>query len=321
MIIDAHVHSFPQGFLPEPMHEASARRWAYGVWPNRDPADIRDKIEPGFTDPDGELLIGDLDEAGVDAAAVMMLDHGIGYGKEPPVSVRSMMEHYSGLQQKYDGRLHVFANVDPRREDALELLRYGLEECRLRGLKVYPPNGFYVSSDECRPLLRLCSDLSLPVLVHTAMMTYPLQGYYANPLYLATVQHQFPDLKLIFGHSGYPIWAEEACLTVEGHENSYLEISQWSWLAQSDPGRLTKVLGRFRDVVGPHRILFASDHVPGARFSGDRSKLPVLLDFMKNLPATAPDHGVSFSEEELELIMGGNAARVYGFSPGVGTAP
>lgn len=297
------------------MHEATARQWAYGVWPQRDPAAIRDKIEPGFTDPDGGYLVGDLDDAGIDVGVVMMLDHALGFRQEPGIPLEALLDHYAGLRERHGSRLRVFASVDPRRPDAVNLLRRAVQVNGLTGLKLYPPNGYYPGDEACAPLLTAADDLGVPVLVHTAMIGYPLQGFYANPLYLAAVQKAHPSLTLIFGHSGYPLWGEEAALTAAGHENSYLEISQWDRLLTTDEERLIRTLGRFRDVVGPHRILFASDHVSGPRFSGRRSRLPALVEFLKNLPATAARYGVSFTAAETALIMGGNAARVLGLAP------
>lgn len=318
MIIDAHVHTFPAGALPGAMHDATAREWAYGVWPHRDPAAIRHKIEPGFTDPDGSTLIADLDAAGVDAGVIMMLDHGIGFGEEAPLSVPALLAHYGEVQARYPGRLYAFAAADPRRPDAVELLKAGVHEHGLRGLKLYPPNGYHPGDPVCHPLLAACTELGVPVLVHTAMMTYPLRGHYANPLYMAEVQKRYPDLSLIFGHAGYSLWAEEAALTVAGHESSYLEISQWDRLLGSDEERLIRTLGRMRDHVGPHRILYGSDHISGPRYSGARNTLPDLVAFLRDLPERAAPYGVTFTREESDLILGGNAARILGIGEETG---
>jgi predicted TIM-barrel fold metal-dependent hydrolase len=289
------------------MHEATARSWAQRSSPPRDPALIRDKIEPGFTDPDGSTLIADMDAAGVDHAMVMTLDHGVAFGEEAPMSIEQLLAHYAELRRRWAPRLRVFANVDPRRPNAEELLTHAFDELGFDGLKIYP-NGYFVSDERCRALLAICQRRNLPVLVHTAMLSHPIQGYYANPALLADTQHRFPDLTLIFGHAGAPIWLEQACLTAAGSPNSYLELSHWTRLAASDPDRLVQVISRARDAVGPRRLLFASDHTPGPRYSGpDRSPLPTMIAAIRQLPQRG-----DFTSEEVELILGGNAARLLG---------
>ena len=304
MLIDAHVHSFPPGCLPAAMHQATARSWAYQTWPPRDEGIIQDKIEPGFTDPDGSILISDLDAAGIDAAIVMALDHGVAFGQEAPMGIGELLEHYARLRERWAPRLSVFANVDPRRPGAGQLLAVALDEMGYCGAKIYP-NGYFVYDDRCRALMGICQDRNVPVLVHTAMSRYPIQGYYADPAFLADTQHLFPDLVIILGHAGAPIWLDHALITAAGHTNTYLEMSHWTRMSYTDPDGLVRVLERARDAVGAHRLLFGSDHTPGPRYSGSRSKLPAMISFMRELPGRS-----AFTAAEVDLMLGGNAARI-----------
>ena len=82
VIIDAHVHVWGEGYLPRAFHEATARRWAYGAWPHRDPAAILPRIEPGLLDPDASLLMGDFDRAGIDAGVCIAVDFAYAMGEE-----------------------------------------------------------------------------------------------------------------------------------------------------------------------------------------------------------------------------------------------
>ena len=65
-----------------------------------------------------------------------------------------------------------------------------------------------------------------------------------------------------------------------------------------------------QQLVGAHRILLGSDHFSGPRFSGERSRLPHWVAFLRDLPRTGARYGVAFSDEEMALILGGNAQRI-----------
>jgi hypothetical protein len=71
--------------------------------------------------------------------------------------------------------------------------------------------------------------------------------------------------------------------------------------------------------VGAHRILLGSDHFSGPRFSGDRSQLPRWVGFLRDLPRVGAQYGVRFSEEEMALILGGNAQRLVKLPDAPGT--
>jgi hypothetical protein len=58
-------------------------------------------------------------------------------------------------------------------------------------------------------------------------------------------------------------------------------------------------------------MLFASDHLGGRRFSGKRSTLSQWVEFVRDLPARAERLGLSIGQDEIELIIGENAKRVF----------
>jgi len=131
-------------------------------------------------------------------------------------------------------------------------------------------------------------------------------GVCARPAWIAHVQQAFPDLTIIFGHAGHGALWEEAGNTAAPHPNSYLEISGYQHDIESDPEGLTHKLEVMKSRMGSNRILWASDHKGGPGFSGPRSLVPGWLSFMKALPGRS-----SFTEEDLRLIMGGNAIRLF----------
>ncbi|MPZ22977.1 MAG: amidohydrolase family protein, partial [Dehalococcoidia bacterium] len=220
MIIDAHAHLFDAGYFPPAWHDRTAQRWAKAVYPPRDPADIRPNIERGFVDKDGSILMAELDRAGIDAAVCLTLDWALVVDDLSGVSPAEMMQHYAKIAEMYPGRFYAFAGIDPRRPDGLEVYERSVREWGMRGLKLYPPCGYFPYDDVCLPFYEKSLELGVPVVIHTAMVSWPMNGRFAHPTGVADVQSRYPDLEIIFAHSGYPLWAEEAIHTAAGHPNS-----------------------------------------------------------------------------------------------------
>jgi predicted TIM-barrel fold metal-dependent hydrolase len=284
------------------------------VVPPRDPNEIRPHIERGLIDPDGSILMEELDRAGVDAAICLTLDWGWALKDTSGAAPEEMMQHYSELQRRYEGRFYAVANVDPRRPGALELYERAIKDWGLKGLKVYPPVGLYPYDEAYFPFYEMSLELDVPVYVHTAMEpSFPLRPRFANPLGVGDVQVRYPELTIILAHSGYPKWDEEAVEVARNHPDTYMELSNWNFVAKKDPEKVVRLISKMRDQMGAHRILFGSDHLGGPRFSGDKSILPDWVKFVSGLVDEAPKYGCQFTQEEVDLIMGGNAQRLFGF--------
>jgi uncharacterized protein len=307
-VIDAHVHLFARGDLPAQWFRYVRDRWAAATWPNRDP-DALD-AEGGIVDQDGTMLMEELDRAGIQAGVCMTLDWGVEFD-DPSIDVSEIHARYGDYQRRFAGRFFAVAGVDPRRENGPELLEQAVATHGLHAAKLYPPSGYFPSDPVCFPMYEKCLELDIPLVVHTAYVGWPHVARFANPLHIGDVQLAYPDLTIVFAHAGHELWAEEAMLTVASHPRSYLELSNWNWNLAGDHDELTRMLVRMRDTVGAHRMLFASDHLGGRRFSGERSTVGSWVDFVRELPERASRLGLSVSEEEVALILGENARRVF----------
>lgn len=314
-IIDAHVHLFGRGYLSSRWYQSAAQRWAASAWPLRNPASI--DIEDGLVDDDGSLLLAELEKAQIAAGVAMNVDWGISLG-EPPVSIREMHRRSGDLQRRFKDRFFGIAGIDPRRPDAVATLEEAIVEFGLKGLKLYPPCGFHPYESLCLPLYDKCLDFGVPVIFHTALVGFPHVPRFTHPINIGDVQARYPSLTIVFAHAGYPVWAHEVMELVAHHPNSYLDISNWNHHMDRDPEGLVRLLVAMRDSVGAHRMLFASDHLGGRRFSGSRSRVADWVNFVQELPDRASRLGLRVSREEMELIMGENARRVYNLGDAVG---
>lgn len=78
-IVDAHIHIFKRGCLPEKWFRIGAERWAGSKWPTPSTESI--DIEGGLVDDDVEMLLPTLDAAGVSKAVCLTLDWGVHLGE------------------------------------------------------------------------------------------------------------------------------------------------------------------------------------------------------------------------------------------------
>lgn len=304
MRIDCHVHLFDMGFLPASWFDVLARSVADRKRRPQDAAAIRPGLEAGLVDPDGALMMADMDAAEVDACVCMALDFGVALGAAsvPPEAV---LEHYAEIERRYPGRFFAFASIDPRRPQAAQVIRQAFRDLGLRGLKLYPPAGFDPAGSECMPLYQLCIEYGRPVLFHTGSSNFPMRLRYGNPVRLGDVQAAFPELEIVLGHAGYPFWWREAIAIARRNPNVYLELSQWQQSAMDEPMAVTAKFAEMSREVGTHRLLFGSDRQSGPRFSGDRSTLKSWVQWFEELPQRDP---AAFADADTAAILGGNAA-------------
>jgi len=89
--------------------------------------------------------------------------------------------------------------------------------------------------------------------------------------------------------------------------NIMADISAWQIYAGKDFTGFCHALREFLDFTEPERIFFGSDS-PSFRSIMSNTEWVQLI---KGLPEKSPK-GISFSEDEIELIMGGNAKRLLG---------
>jgi predicted TIM-barrel fold metal-dependent hydrolase len=201
-------------------------------------------------------LIDDMDEAGVEKAVILGQDMSSVQKKE----FRNYTIPNKFLKQlvdSYPNRFIAFGSVDPfRREDALRELNFMHKELGFKGLKLHcDALGIYPNDEKLLyPIYKRCAELGFVVLHHTGTTGL---GYckikYGRPLDLDDVAQDFPDLKIICAHFGWP-WMEECFAVATRNSNVYVDIS--GWLARYFPPLLiTYMNGLLKD-----KMLFGTDY-------------------------------------------------------------
>lgn len=99
----------------------------------------------------------------------------------------------------------------------------------LIGLKFHPAYQDFFPNDRKQlwPIYEKCVELDLTILVHTGT-TRMTRCYIRSckPEFLDEVATDFPQLRIIMTHFGWP-WTDEALAVVWRHENVYLDLSGW----------------------------------------------------------------------------------------------
>jgi len=315
-IVDTHTHVLGPGHWPSRYFDQIAYNWAYAPRPTRDPADVREKIEPGLLDPEGDQMVADMDAAGVDVSLVLPIDWGPDYD-EPELNQPSPQEVHrqvAAMSERHPGRLLMFAAVDPRRPEAVDILSEAHKNFGACGLKLYPPNGFYPYDPVCFPVYDYCEQNNLPILFHTGRGGLPTTApRFADVAFLRDVQARFLRMPIWIGHAGGKSGWDDALTVLSTGASSYLELSAGIWddTPEEDIDRLAVLVAKAAKRFGAHRLLFGSDHVSGRRVRG-REFLPHVVKAFLQLPERAKKQGETISEGDMDLIMGANAAEQIG---------
>ena len=156
----------------------------------------------------------------------------------------------------------------------------------------------------CYPVYTRCRDYDVPVTVHTGVNYSSSKSLeFGRPIYLDRVACNFPGIKLVMNHGGWP-WVPEAVAIARKHANVFLEIGGISpkYIGRERTG--WEVFLQFANSLLSDQILFATDSMlPFARAVEEAKALPL-------------------KPQTIEKLMGGNALRLLGRSsaPATGAA-
>jgi len=211
-------------------------------------------------EPNAASLVKYMDEAGVDVGFALresMMD----------VAAHSTCMSTNGfvLQEiePFPERLYFECNVGPilRRgvKNAIWELEYLVKERNARLCKVYAPEDGPLNDKELWPFYEKACELDIPLTVHTGMAyVVPQPTKYTLPILLDDVLLDFPELKIIAYHMGWP-YHEELIGLAGKHQNLYLRLSGIvGWLARA-PYRGYHMIGEALQWVTADRIVMGLD--------------------------------------------------------------
>ncbi|MFX1366456.1 MAG: amidohydrolase family protein [Promethearchaeota archaeon] len=304
MIIDVHYHLSPIDVTPEAVKfgipELLRVAKIMGLKPDEDA--LIQKCVVLWSDKEGKKVIEHMDNANIDFTIVCRVDN-INNENFTPELNQYLNKRISEIAKEYPNRLMAFAGVDPRRSEALDMLKQCFEEFDMKGLKYHPDTGFDPSGPESYELLGYLEKNNGILLTHTGPLR-AVRSKFTDPLVLSDILADFPHLRVIAAHMGQINWRPWAALAVH-NPNLYGDFAMWGPYAFGKFELFCRELRDIIDYVGVEKILFGSD----SPFYDVILPAKKLIEKIKSLPKTSPK-GIVFSEEEIEAILGENAAKL-----------
>lgn len=266
-IIDAWMQHPTPGFSQHPMFE-SLRRWTRGKTMNADVA--------------LETTIAAMDQAGISVGLISAW-----WGPQGPMISN---DEVAGFVSAHPDRFAGIASVNLYQPmEGVRELRRCVRGLGFRGLRIIPWL-WNLPPDDRRyyPLYAECVELGVPFCLqvgHTGPLCPSEPG---RPIpYLDHVALEFPELKIVAGHIGYPWTAEMISLAMK-YPNVYIDTSAYK------SNRYPRELAGYLRGHGRKKVLFGSNY-------------PMLMpaDCLKDLAALELD------DETNGLFLRENAKRVF----------
>lgn len=278
MIIDAHTHLFPE----------EIRKNREKFFPD-EPA-----FEKLYQSPKSRLIgveemLASMDESRVDKTVIF------GFPWKHSKFFRRHNDFISQVVDRHPDRFIGLGCFDPSSTEAADEARRCLQNDRLSGIGelAFYQSGIKKSSlNSLKPIMEICRDRDLPVLIHT---NEPIGHAYPGktPNTMAQIYQlirTFPQNKIILAHWGgglffFSLLKKEVKKSLQ---NVYFDTAASPYLYDLKVYRLAI------ELVGVEKILFGSD-------------FPLLS------PARYFDEikVAGLSQEEMQLICGGNAAKLF----------
>ncbi len=237
-------------------------------------------------------FVAQLNQMGVEKAVIFNLD------EETPSGLAGLPnDYYAEIVQKYPDKFIGIAGIDPLKGmDAVREIRrsYALG---LRGVAVRPfMFGIPPTHPKMYPIYATCVELDIPIWFHLSINYSTNTMEVEKPLYLDVVAQDFPELKIIAGHGGWP-WVAEMLAVAWRNPNIYIDIASYDPKYLAMPGSGWEPLLNMGNSILQDRILFASTWL----FMG--KTIQQLAEGVRQLP---------LKEEVKEKWLYHNAARLFG---------
>jgi predicted TIM-barrel fold metal-dependent hydrolase len=179
--------------------------------------------------------------------------------------VRNTNEHVIDLASRYpDSFAGILASLDTTAQDLTVVARDAEELVRnpkVKGFKFHPPaEGFYPSDRKYYGIWEVLQAGNKPVTFHVGFTVLGANTDggsgialdYGRPIHLDTLARDFPRMKIIAAHPGWP-WQEELIGVVMHKRNLYVDTS--GYLAEQLPELFLRAIrGRLQD-----KALFGTD--------------------------------------------------------------
>jgi predicted TIM-barrel fold metal-dependent hydrolase len=202
-----------------------------------------------------EDVVGLIDAAGITRTLITGFDERTSARK---VFVPNAL--VAGIAERYPDRFIPFAGVDILQGmTALRELERLVRERGFRGLSLRPfMIGLPADDRHYYPFYAKCVELGIPLSIHTsANWSAQTINDLGHPRHLDPVARDFPELRIVLSHGGYP-WVLEACLLAWKYPHVYLELAAHRPKYFGEPGTGWEPLMRFGQSTIADKVLFGT---------------------------------------------------------------
>lgn len=204
---------------------------------------------------DDDAVIAALDEAGIDKCLITGFDEATSSGMTFVSN-----ECIAPIAERHPARFIPFAGADIfKGATAVANFEHWVRDRNFCGLSLRPfMTGLPADDRRYYAFYAKCVELDVPVSMHaSANWTTSRPSDLGHPRHFDQVACDFPDLKLILSHAGYP-WVLEACLLAWKHSNVYLELAAHRPKYFTAPGAGWEPLLRYGQTTIQDKILYGT---------------------------------------------------------------
>jgi len=307
-IVDFHVH-FPTrlpwfaGMAPDPRQEYLERRGERRAKIAREQAAAYSKqwrltwgYDPPEQNPPDDETQADRWAAEIERYGLRAVGFVTGGGND----------NLAKVIKRYPDKFIGFAHHYPFGEEAADELHRSVKELGFKAYKLLAPMlDKPIEDKSAYPVWEACAEHNIPVLIH-----FGIQGggggiawhENINPLKLHNVAKDFPDVTFVIPHFGCA-WIRETLQLCWACANVVIDTSGSNqWVRWVDGDWTTKRLFRkYIETIGAERIIFGTDSSYFPRGFAIRYLEDQIRDCRE----------LGLTHEQLQLIFGGNAARLF----------
>ncbi|MBI3076790.1 MAG: amidohydrolase [Deltaproteobacteria bacterium] len=173
-----------------------------------------------------EAMLAKMDEAGVEKVMITQTKMWSYWNKW--MYMDTSLEEVAQYTTRYPDRFVGLAGYNPFRiNDSVQEIDRGVREFGFKGVYVHI-YGFDIplSDRKMYPLYAKCTELDIPVSMQVGHVLESMPSEHGRPMHLDQIACDFPNLKIIGAHTGWP-WVEELMSVCYKWDNIYFGIDAW----------------------------------------------------------------------------------------------
>ena len=246
------------------------------------------------------------------------LSFGEYFGGKDSFGTEECVQVAREVNELYPGRVLTLGTVEPGSPGYLEKLEYYVKELKMTGLKLYPwdatsNNGWWADDEEIAyPLWEKCLELGInKVQIHKGLPLSFMMAKYVHPLDLDQPIRDFPDIKFVVYHAGFPYTDEMTSLKFgrPQRNNVYVDIGTTFGMQVNTPVALAHTIGKLLSHIGADRICWGTDTPV---WGSPQWQIDALRKMVIPEELMAGYGYPELTDADKELIFGGNMAGLYG---------